>query len=65
MESAHAHRKDEHLALAEAEYRRQQPVSSLEQVRLIHQSLPEISSDVSTTIRDANLILLPLFTLKQ
>lgn len=54
MESAHAHRKDEHLALAEAEYRRQQPISSLEQVRLIHQSLPEIKiSDVSTTIRDA------------
>lgn len=55
MESAHAHRKDEHLALAEAEYRRHQPVSSLEQVRLIHQSLPELKiSDVSTAIRDEN-----------
>ncbi|QDJ58844.1 type 2 isopentenyl-diphosphate Delta-isomerase [Weissella hellenica] len=53
MESAHAHRKDEHLALSEAEYRQQQPVSSLKQVRLIHNSLPEINiADVSLAVRD-------------
>lgn len=43
MESEHAHRKDEHLALAEAEYRKMQPTSSLNQVRLIHKALPETS----------------------
>lgn len=56
MESAHAHRKDEHLALAESEFRRQTPISSLKQVRLIHQGLPEISvADVDLTVQDAAL----------
>lgn len=55
MESAHAHRKDEHLALSEAEYRQHQPVSSLKQVRLIHNSLPELKiDDVSLAVSDKN-----------
>lgn len=51
MESAHAHRKDEHLALAEAEYRQHPPVSSLNDVRIIPNALPEIKvTDVDLTI---------------
>ena len=43
MDSQHMHRKDEHLALAEALYRQQAPVSSLNGVRLIHRPFPETS----------------------
>lgn len=43
MDSQHMHRKDEHLALAEAIYRQQAPVSSLNGVRLIHRPFPEAS----------------------
>lgn len=43
MDSQHMHRKDEHLALAEALYRQQAPVSSLDGVRLIHRPFPETS----------------------
>lgn len=43
MDSQHMHRKDEHLALAEALYRQQAPVSSLDGVRLIHRPFPEAS----------------------
>ena len=43
MESAHSHRKDEHLALAEAQQRQTTLVSSLDQVRIIPNGLPESS----------------------
>jgi len=43
MDSQHTHRKDEHLALAEALYRQQAPVSSLDGVRLIHRPFSETS----------------------
>lgn len=53
MESEHAHRKDEHLALAAAEFKKEPPVSSLEQIRLIHRSLPEMNvKDVSLQVQD-------------
>ncbi|MDY2519605.1 type 2 isopentenyl-diphosphate Delta-isomerase [Weissella cibaria] len=59
MESAHAHRKDEHLSLAEAEFRRHAPVSSLHQVRIIHQGLPETKvANVDLTVDD------PIFNFK-
>lgn len=45
MTSEHMHRKDEHLALAEANYRHAQPHSSLDNVRLIHRPLPESQLD--------------------
>ncbi|MCM0582076.1 type 2 isopentenyl-diphosphate Delta-isomerase [Weissella diestrammenae] len=58
MESAHAHRKDEHLAVAEAEYRKEPAISSLNQVRLIHRSLPETAlNQVSLTVDDNNFPL--------
>lgn len=53
MESAHAHRKDEHLALAEAEFRRNAPTSSLHDVRIIHRGLPETRvADVDLSVMD-------------
>ncbi|MDR3242169.1 MAG: type 2 isopentenyl-diphosphate Delta-isomerase [Lactobacillaceae bacterium] len=56
MESAHAHRKDEHLAVAEAQYRKHPPVSSLNDIRLIHRSLPETNvNNVSLAVEDSRL----------
>ncbi|QIL50844.1 type 2 isopentenyl-diphosphate Delta-isomerase [Weissella coleopterorum] len=56
MESEHAHRKDEHLALAEAEFKKNPPISSLNQVRLIHRSLPETNvQHVDLRIQDTAL----------
>ncbi|RRG18347.1 type 2 isopentenyl-diphosphate Delta-isomerase [Weissella viridescens] len=52
-ESGQAHRKNEHLALAESNFRRTPPTSSLEDVRLIHRPLPEIGiSDVDLTVQN-------------
>lgn len=45
MDLQHTHRKDEHLALAEALYRQEAPVSSLNGIRLIHRPLPETTVD--------------------
>jgi isopentenyl-diphosphate delta-isomerase len=56
MESAHAHRKDEHLALAEAEFRKKTPRSSLRDVRLLPNSLPETSVNaVDLAVADERL----------
>jgi isopentenyl-diphosphate delta-isomerase len=55
MESAHAHRKDEHLALAESEFRRNAPLSSLRDVRIMPVTLPETSTEqVDMRVQDAN-----------
>lgn len=45
MTSEHMHRKDEHLALAEAHYRHARPQSSLNGMRIIHRPLPESRLD--------------------
>ena len=37
-ESGQAHRKNEHLALAESNFRRTPPTSSLNDIRIIHSS---------------------------
>lgn len=42
-ESGQAHRKNEHLALAESNFRRTPPTSSLNDIRIIHRPMPEIS----------------------
>ncbi|MCZ9311437.1 type 2 isopentenyl-diphosphate Delta-isomerase [Weissella koreensis] len=56
MESEHAHRKDEHLALAEAEFKKNPPISSLEQIRLIHRSLPETNvQEINLQVQDSAL----------
>lgn len=55
MESAHAHRKDEHLALAAAQQRHDQLYSSLNDIRLIPNALPESDlAKVNLTVADAN-----------
>ncbi|MDR3190000.1 MAG: type 2 isopentenyl-diphosphate Delta-isomerase [Lactobacillaceae bacterium] len=58
MELTHAHRKDEHLAVAELEYRKHAPASSLEQMRVLHNALPNLAvSDVDLSVHDANFPL--------
>lgn len=48
MESAHAHRKDEHLSIAESQYRQRPTIDNFKDMRLIHHGLPELAfSDVS------------------
>lgn len=42
-ESAHAHRKDEHLALSQTTYQ-QTATSGFDQVQIIHQGLPELAA---------------------
>ncbi len=55
MESAHAHRKDEHLSVAELEMRQRPYNSSLNGVRLLHNALPESRvADVDLTVHDKN-----------
>lgn len=49
MESQHSHRKDEHLSLAEKFYQDVHLTDPFDGVRIIHQSLPEISIDDVTT----------------
>lgn len=45
MESQQAHRKNEHLSIAEKYYQTAHSVNPFEELRIIHQSLPEISID--------------------
>ncbi|MBS0949152.1 type 2 isopentenyl-diphosphate Delta-isomerase [Weissella minor] len=53
MESIHAQRKNEHLSLAELNFRKKNPVSSLEQMRVIHRPLPEIArTDVDLSVQN-------------
>ena len=48
MESAHAHRKDEHLAIAESQYRQRLANDAFQAMRLVHHGLPELAiTDVS------------------
>lgn len=48
MESKHAHRKDEHVSLAQKYYASAHSVDPFEQVKIIHRSLPELQlNDVS------------------
>lgn len=49
MTSQHSHRKDEHVSLAEKFYQSTE-TSSFDQVRILHQSLPELAlSDIDST----------------
>ena len=45
MESQQAHRKDEHLSLATASYQQAHQHHYFDQVRLIHDALPEMAVD--------------------
>lgn len=45
MESPHAHRKNEHLSLAEKLYATAHETHPFDDVRLIHRSLPELTAD--------------------
>ncbi|MBM7617464.1 isopentenyl-diphosphate delta-isomerase [Weissella uvarum] len=55
MESVHGQRKNEHLALAELNYKKNPPVSSLDAVRIIHRPLPETSqADVNLKVDNAD-----------
>lgn len=56
MESTHTQRKNEHLSLAELNFRKNTPVSSLEQMRVIHRPLPEIArTDVDLSVQNSEL----------
>ncbi|BAP85605.1 isopentenyl pyrophosphate isomerase [Paucilactobacillus hokkaidonensis JCM 18461] len=59
MESSHAHRKDEHVSLAQKYYNAAHTVDEFDQVRIIHRSFPEKSiDDISLqTCLNKNLIL--------
>lgn len=47
MESAHAHRKDEHLAITETNIRRSGLQPNFEDLRIIHHGLPELTVDAT------------------
>lgn len=58
MESAHAHRKDEHLAITEANIRKAGPQANFTDLRIIHHGLPELAvadTDISVQLPDFNL----------
>lgn len=58
MESAHAHRKDEHLAITEANIRKSGLKANFDDVRIIHHGLPElnvIDTDISVILPDFKL----------
>lgn len=58
MESQHSHRKDEHLSLAEKFYKETHASNQFAEVRLIHNSLPELGiDDVSLTTVAGELTL--------
>lgn len=59
MESQQAHRKDEHLSLATATYQRAHQHHYFDQVRLIHNALPEMAvKDVDHHVQLADGLLL-------
>ncbi|QBO35298.1 type 2 isopentenyl-diphosphate Delta-isomerase [Periweissella cryptocerci] len=58
MESAHAHRKDEHLTIAEVQMRKNGLVENFNDIRLIHNGLPELAVNevsIATTLPDFKL----------
>lgn len=60
MESAHAHRKDEHLAITESNIRKNglNNITEFNDLRIIHDALPEINVsdvDISTKLLDFKL----------
>ncbi|NKZ24205.1 type 2 isopentenyl-diphosphate Delta-isomerase [Weissella fabalis] len=58
MESAHAHRKDEHLAITEANIRKGGLNTNFNDLRIIHHGLPEINvadTDISVALPDFKL----------
>lgn len=58
MESAHAHRKDEHLAITEANIRKAGTPANFTDLRIIHHGLPELAvadTDISVQLADFNL----------
>lgn len=58
MESAHAHRKDEHLTIAEVQMRKNGLVENFNDIRLIHHGLPELAVNevsIATTLPDFKL----------
>lgn len=55
MESAHAHRKDEHLAITEANIRKSGLNNNFNDLRIIHHGLPELNvgdTDISVALVD-------------
>ncbi|CAH0417104.1 type 2 isopentenyl-diphosphate Delta-isomerase [Periweissella fabaria] len=58
MESAHAHRKDEHLAITEANIRKAGSKENFADLRIIHDGLPELAvadTDISVNLADFKL----------